>query len=296
VPGPRGVLPALLTPLDEDGNLDRAGLGRLLDHVLAVPLAGVSPCGSTGEGPLLGRELRVEVVRAVADRLGSEQWLVPGASGVNAAAAIREVEAYAEAGASATLVPPPWYYPVDGSEVIEFFVTVADASPLPLLLYNIPAMTKVAIPVAAVSELAGHPQVIGIKDSSRDFEYFQAVVAATAPVGDFTVLTGTDTMLLASVLAGGAGTIAASVNITPALVHHLYEASLAGRMAEAGEAQVRVTKVVAAARRAGFPRGWKAAAQLLGLCSSRPAHPLRPADAGAVEALAAELSALGVRS
>lgn len=289
-----GVMPALLTPLDQSGRLDRAGLDRLLDHVLAVPVAGVSPCGSTGEGPLLGREVRVEVVRAVAARLDPGQRLVAGAAAADAEGARREVEAYAEAGATAALVPPPWYYLLDDRETLSFYTAVAEGCALPLVLYNIPAMTKVAIPPGVVAELSQHPNVIGIKDSSRDFEYFSAVRSMTGARADFSLLTGTDTMLLASLLVGGAGTIAASVNLVPSLVQDLYQCVVSGRLAEARELQQRLAGVVSAARRPGFPRGWKAAAQVLGLCSAHTAHPLRPADGPQTDALAEELRGLGV--
>jgi dihydrodipicolinate synthase/N-acetylneuraminate lyase len=288
-----GVMPALLTPLDESGGLDRPGLDRLLDHVLAAPLAGVSPCGSTGEGPLLGRPLRVETVRAVAARLRPGQALVAGTAAPSAAAAREEIDAYAEAGATAALVAPPWYFPLSAGEIGEFYLAVAEDSALPVVLYNIPAMTKVTIPAPVVAELAGHPRVAGVKDSSRDFEYFNAVVAATRSA-EFSVLTGTDTMLLASLVAGGAGTIAASVNVVPHLAQGLYEAATAGRLEEASRLQESLTGVVSAARRAGFPRGWKAAAAALGLCSDRTAHPLRPADGAETAALTKELAELGV--
>lgn len=289
-----GVMPALLTPLEDGERVDRAGLDRLLAHVLSVPLSGVSPCGSTGEGPLLGRPARVETVRVAAGQMDPGQWLVPGVASLNSESALEEIDAYARAGASAALVAPPWYYPLGEAEVVEFFASVADNSALPILLYNIPAMTKVAIPVGAVSQLAGHARVIGIKDSSRDFEYFHAVVAATASAEDFAVLTGTDTMLVASLLAGGSGTIAASVNVVPSLVQEVYELMSSGRSKEARSGQERLTAVVSAARREGFPRGWKAAAEALGLCTRRTARPLRPADDAAVERLSAELRRLGV--
>lgn len=292
MPSLSGVLPALLTPLTDTGKLDPAGMDRLLSHVLAAPLAGVSPCGSTGEGPLLPREVRVEAVRAVAGRLSQGQWLVPGASGVNAEAALQEIEAYAAVGATAVLVPPPWYYPIGAGEVLDFFAGVADRSALPIVLYNIPTMTKVVIPVPTVAQLAGHTKVIGIKDSSRDFEYLQSVLSSTASAEDFAVLTGTDTMLMASMVVGGDGTIAASVNIVPSLVQDLYQACLAGKLDTARAFQERLVAVVAVARQAGFPRGWKAAAEALGLCSSVTAHPLRPASPDEAATVASELRAL----
>jgi len=278
-----GVIPALVTPLDASGRLDPSGLERLLDHVLSAPVAGVSPCGSTGEGSLLPLELRLDLVRAVAARIGALE-LIPGVAGPSVSQAIADISAYASAGATAVLVPPPWYYPLGPVEVMHFYSALAERAEVPLVLYNIPQMTKVALPPQVVAELADHPNIVGMKDSSRDFEYFQAVVAGASGKAFF-VLTGTDTMLAASVAAGGSGTIAASVNVVPALVHDLFEAAVAGRVEEANRLQYRVTQVVNAARSEGFPAGWKAAAEALGLCSRHTAPPMSPASDASVARL-----------
>ncbi len=289
-----GVLPALVTPLGEDGGLDRRALERLLDHVLAAPVAGVCPAGTTGEGALLSSDVRVELTMHVAARVPRGGWVIPGVMARSADEALREIERYAGAGAGGVLIPPPWYYPLRPPEVLRFYQRVADRCDLPLVLYNFPAMTKVSIPPAVVGELAGHPRLLGIKDSSRDMEYFSAVVSAARVADGFAVMTGSDTMLLASLTVGGAGTIAASVNVIPHLVCRLYEAYRARDMDEARAVQERVAGVVGACRAAGVPAAWKAALSQLGLCSPWTAHPLLPPDPAAVDALGAEIRRLGV--
>ncbi|HET9071634.1 MAG TPA: dihydrodipicolinate synthase family protein, partial [Acidimicrobiales bacterium] len=203
MPSIRGVLPALVTPLDAAGRLDRAGLDRLLDHVLAAPLAGIAPGGSTGEGPLLSPEQRVELAGAVRARLTADQWLVPGVPAPTATAALGEIEALAGAGASAVLLPPPWYYPLGPAEVVRYFTAVADAAALPLVLYNIPRFTKVSLDPEVVAELAGHPRIVGTKDSSGDLEHLTRTTRLTAATDDFSVLTGTDGSFLDALTAGG---------------------------------------------------------------------------------------------
>ncbi|MHB1930991.1 MAG: dihydrodipicolinate synthase family protein [Acidimicrobiales bacterium] len=288
-----GVLPALVTPLD-DGRLDHRGLERLLDHILQAPVAGIAPAGSTGEGPLLPKDLRVELTGAVRKRLTDDHWLIPGVPAPNASAAVAEIDALAGAGANAVLVPPPWYYPLGSLEVVDYFAALADASVLPIVLYNIPAFTKVSIEPPAAAALAAHPNVAGTKDSSRDFDHLTETIDATAGAGEFSVLTGTDSALHAALGAGARGTIGASVNVVPTEVQRLYELALAGRHDESLALQRHVADVVGACGAAGFPVGWKAALELLGICGGGPAAPLRRPSAEALSALDAALRRLGV--
>lgn len=290
-----GVLAALVTPLDEQGRLDHAALERILDHILAAPVSGISPSGSTGEGPLLPRSLRTELVAAVVRRVPAGAAVIPGAVTVTAEDVDADLAAYQDAGATAVLVGPPFYFPLDADGVRRFYEELADRSRLPLVLYNIPAMTKVIIPPAVVRQLADHPMIIGMKDSSRDMEYFASVLDATAGVESFFVLTGTDTLLAASVAMGGGGTIAASVNLVPELACEIYAATRKGDFESARRRQVDLTAVVAACRRAGTPVAWKAALSCLGLCSARPAAPLSPLGTDVLERLRVELVSLGIR-
>ncbi|MCL4423779.1 MAG: dihydrodipicolinate synthase family protein [Actinobacteria bacterium] len=302
--GIRGVMVALATPLDEHGEIDRIGLERLVAHVISAGVSGICPVGSTGEGPLLSREQRREVTATVARVVSatSATAVIPATVSITANDVIADLMAYHDVGATAALVPPPFYYPLENDAVKRFFEQVADRSPMPLLLYNIPAMTKVPIPATVVGELAQHPMIVGIKDSSRDLEYFQAVVMATQAykgtkepdLGGFATLTGSDTLLVASMLCGGAGTIAASVNLVPSLVLKLYQSVRGGDYDLARPIQERLVYIVQACRRPGFPAGWKAALELVGLCGRWMAHPLSPATPPALERLAAELRALEV--
>jgi len=289
---PSGVMAALATPLTERGTLDHAGLARLVRHILESGASGICPAGSTGEGPLLSRELRTELTATVAELVTPSTAVIPATVSITPADTVADLEAYAEAGATAALVPPPFYYPLPDAAVHRFFAEVADRSPLPLLLYNIPAMTKVVLPVGVVTELAAHPRVVGMKDSSRDLEYFQSVADATADDASFALLTGSDTLLVASLLAGGAGTIAASVNLVPGMVTGLYRAVADGRWVEARSLQERLLAIVLACRRPGFPAGWKAALALSHLCEAHVAPPLVPASAEATRLLANELAPL----
>jgi dihydrodipicolinate synthase/N-acetylneuraminate lyase len=199
---------------------------------------------------------------------------VPGVPAVNLADALSELDALAGVGANAALVSPPSYYPLPDEAVLRLYQTLADRSPLPLLLYNIPAFTKVRIAPEVAAALAAHPNVVGMKDSSRDMEYQQQVIqACTGAEGGFSVLTGTDTLLVASLVIGASGAIVASANLAPELSVGIYQAFTSSDTETARRLQEQLGRVVAACRRAAFPAGWKAALELAGVCSAHPVPP-----------------------
>ncbi|MGH2949693.1 MAG: dihydrodipicolinate synthase family protein, partial [Solirubrobacteraceae bacterium] len=202
------------------------------------------------------------------------------------------LEELAARGAAAALVAPPAYYPLSDGDVLGFYERLADRSPLPLLLYNMPALTKISIAPAVVAALSAHPRVAGIKDSSRDLEYLTAVRYATGE--GFAVLTGSDSLLLASMVLGADGAIAASANLAPELGCTLYRHAAAGEIEAARAAQRRVFELVSACRAGPFPAGWKAALELAGVCEGHLAAPATPLEGEPRERLRARLTELGL--
>src|SRR5436309_11027510 len=149
-----GVLVALAPPMRNDGEVDVAGMGRLVDHVIAGGVHGVLALGSTGETASLDEPARRRVLEAA---IAGARGRVPVLCGVaqnQLSTAIQEVDAAARAGADAVLVAPPFYYPTDQSGVLAFYRAIAERSTLPVLVYNIPQFTKVAAEPATVATLA----------------------------------------------------------------------------------------------------------------------------------------------
>jgi 4-hydroxy-tetrahydrodipicolinate synthase len=287
-----GVMCALVTPMDEDGGVDLDGLQRLVERVVRGGVSGVCPVGSTGEGSRLTDSQRRAVVRLVRELVPREIAVVPSPSTQAPDLAAEDIQAYAETGADAVLAAPPAGYLLDGGDVRRFYERLAQRSPLPVVMYNFPALTRVAIPPAAAGELARHENIVGIKDSSRDLEYAQAVLGACARVPDFAVLTGSDTLLVATLAIGGRGAIAGSANLVPELGVAVYDATTAGDWSRARDLQWRLFEVVSAARAAGFPYGWKAALELAGVCRAYPAPPASPVRGAELEALRKRLDEL----
>jgi dihydrodipicolinate synthase/N-acetylneuraminate lyase len=193
-------------------------------------------------------------------------------------AAKSEVVEAARAGADAALVAPPFYYPMSQAALGDFYREVAQASELPVMLYNIPQFTKVVAEPATVAALAREGVITGIKDSSRDFEYFEGVCVATRDTHGFRVFTGSDSMLLASLAMGAAGTICGAGNIAPAWVVRIYDAYTRGDLREAREAQDAIYALVMAVRDGVFPTAIKAALHLQGICEPWTAPPATRLD------------------
>jgi dihydrodipicolinate synthase/N-acetylneuraminate lyase len=290
---PAGVIADLATPLDDSGKLDESGLSRLLEHVVGAGVDGISPAGSTGEGAHLRPAQRTELVAAVRSRVPQHMPVLAGAPVRDPDEALRNLDELAEAGASAALVSVQPVYALSDPDVARVYETLAEHSAVPLVLYNIPVFTRIALPVALIAELAAHPNVLGIKDSSRDVEYLQQVLFATAG-RDFRVYTGTDTLLGASLSLGAHGTIAASVNLVPELSIGIVRSHAAGDMTTVRELQERLTRVVTACRRGPAPAGWKAALSIAGICSDTMVPPASPLAAPLRDELATDLYALGV--
>lgn len=288
-----GVMVALATPVDEKGEVDAAAVERLVERVLAGGVGGISPAGSTGEGPKMTSAERVSLAARVRALAPAGVPVVPGVPAANLTDALSEIEALDRAGASAVLVSPPSYYPLADEAVLSHFERLADRSPLPLLLYNIPVFTKVRFAPEVAAALAGHPNVIGMKDSSRDMEYQQQVIhACSGADGGFGVLTGTDTLFVASLVTGASGAIVASANLVPELSVGIYRAFTSGDAETARRLQAQLARVVTACRRGYPPAGWKAALEIAGVCGAHPIAPGAVLSSAQRDELAADLAAV----
>lgn len=313
---PDGVSVALLTPVDESGEPDLDAVDRLVTAALDGGVVGLSPVGSTGEGARLSRAQR----RTVVERVAAAARGRPVLAGVVPGPIVEvreELAGLAEAGATGALVPPPRPYALSTAELAGWYADLAEASPLPLVLYHFPALGG-PVPIEVVRRLVDHPRIVGLKDSGRDLEYLRSVVrAAEAAAGtatgtagaDFRVVTGADTLLPESLAAGAVGAIAASPNVAPSWAPELFAACRALAGTEGGEGgggrgvdpaadtyadvrrrRDRLADLVAACRGLGFPIGWKVAAARVGRCSSRPVPPGHAAEPSSENALGQSLT------
>ena len=273
-----GVLPALITPLHADGTVDEPAVKRLVEHVIGGGVTGLLALGSTGETASVDEKARRTMLSSVVEAAAGRVPVICGVAQSHLAAARVEVEAGSRLGAAAALVAPPFYYPMDQATLLAFYRQLARGSSLPILLYNIPQNTKVVAEPASVAALGAEGTIAGIKDSSRDFEYFEGVCIATRALPHFRIFTGSDTMLLPSLVMGAAGTICGSANVAPQWVVRVYDAFMRGDLAAARADQDALYQLATALRGGVFPAAIKSACHLLGICEARCAAPVQPLD------------------
>lgn len=273
-----GVLPALVSPLRRDGTVDQEAIPRLVDHVLDGGVRGLLALGSTGETASLDEKARRQVLGAVVKAAAGRVPVLCGVAQTHLAAARAEVEAAAALGADAALVAPPFYYLMDQASILAFYRELARDSPLPILLYHIPPLTKVVSEPATVATLAHEGTIVGIKDSSRDFEYFEGICIATRDLPKFRIFTGSDTMLLPSLAMGGAGTICGGANVAPHWVVRIYDQYRSGDLEGARQTQDALYQLVLAVRAGVFPGAIKMALHYQGVCEPWLAPPVRQLD------------------
>lgn len=291
----RGVFAALITPLTEDDDLDEEGLRGLIHHVAQGGGNGVLVLGSTGEAAFLPAPLRRRVVEeavAMAAEVG-----VPVLAGVVASSiqdAIDESTRHLDAGCAAILLTPPLYGPAEPAKTETYFRSVSRSVNGGVLAYHIPSLTGVPVPPEVIGRLATAGDVVGIKDSGRDLELLASISAAVREVEDFSVLTGTDTLLLPSLLFGASGAITAGTGIAPHLTSALYEATVSGRLGDAMVLQEQMILLTRALRTGCFPAGFKHALHVLGLASPRPMPPNPSLTEEEETRVEAALSALGL--
>jgi 4-hydroxy-tetrahydrodipicolinate synthase len=221
-----GAIPPMVTPTEgREGGVDVTVLESYTEFLVEGGVHGLFPCGSIGEFPSLTREERRTVVETVVEAAGDVPVLA-GCGATSVADVVALTEDAAAAGASAAVVVTPYYLGVDQAGLRGFYEAVADRSPLPVVLYNIPQRTGVTLEVATTVALADHENVVGVKDSSGGMAGLFRTVAETPE--EFAVVQGLSMLALPSLDSGAAGLISGAANVFPAALSALYEAHRAG--------------------------------------------------------------------
>ncbi|MFI6351654.1 4-hydroxy-tetrahydrodipicolinate synthase [Streptomyces sp. NPDC050743] len=284
------TLCAMITPFTEEGALDREGARRLAAWLVAEGCDGLVLSGTTGESPTTTDAEKAELIRAVREAVGDRVSLVAGVGSADTRHTVELALAAEKAGADGVLVVTPYYSRPPQEAVEAHFRAVADASGLPVMLYDIPGRTGTRIEPETIIRLAGHPRIVAVKDCSYDFLGTQKVLART----DLAYYAGCDEHVLALYAVGAAGCVSTVANAVPAEIAAILDAFDAGDTARATELQLRATPLIEAMMGAGLP-GTVTAKALLGRLG-RPAGPVRapllPAGREAADGLLAHYEAL----
>ena len=234
----RGSLVALVTPMTESGDVDFVAFGRLLDWHAREGSDGVIICGTTGESPTVTTAEAAELLQIAVQRVGGRMPVIAGTGGNSTAEAVERTRAACELGVDGVLVVTPYYNKPPQEGLYRHFSLVADAASVPLLLYNVPSRTACDLLPETVERLAGHPQIIGIKDATGSLERGAEILARCGD--DFLLLSGDDATCRELIGAGAQGVITVTGNVAPGLMHAMVEAALAGDHESARELDARL--------------------------------------------------------
>ncbi|WP_353980088.1 4-hydroxy-tetrahydrodipicolinate synthase [Salinicola endophyticus] len=265
----RGIVPALITPLDVHEEIDEAGLRRLVDTLIGKGVHGLFALGTNGEFFSLSDDEKVRVASIVVEQAAGRVPVFAGTGGYTTRGVIALNARMAEVGVDGLSIITPYFNGATQAELITHYETIAGATELPILLYTIPAKAGVTLEVASVARLAEIPNIRGIKDSGGDFDRLVQLIRLRRE--DFAVFTGTDSMILWTLMAGGDGAVAATTNAVPDVVMSIWHAWQAGDIDTAREAQEALRPLRSAFALGTMPSVLKTAAELLGM----PAGPAR---------------------
>lgn len=287
----RGIIPPLVTPFRADGALDLAAFESNLERYAGFDLGGCLVLGSNGEAAVLEEAEKLALVRAARAGAGSRLLLV-GTGLESTAATIALNHRVADLGADAALVLTPHYYKSQmGPEVLRrHFEAVAEASPIPVLLYSVPQFTGLVFPPALAADLAGHPRIAGMKESSGDVALLLRILRSVPP--SFEVACGSAPVIYPALCAGARAGILAVACCAPGPVTALYRAFAAGDHARALRLQQAIGPLATAVTATHGVPGLKAAMDMAGFAGGAPRAPLPPATAAARAEIEALLLAL----
>lgn len=289
----QGVLPPIPTPF-RDGDVD---LGALKDNIrkwLQSPLRGIVVLGSNGEAPYLDEDESERIVAAARAVIPSGRVLIAGTGRESTRAAIDAARRAAGAGADAVLVRTPSFFKSEMTTeaFVRHYAAVADAAPVPILLYNYTAITGVNLQPAAVAHLSKHPNVIGVKESGDDIAQISEYIAQTPD--DFAVMAGSGPNFYSALAVGATGGILALSAVVPDLCVRLYALVRENRHAEAVALQRRLVPLARSITTRFGVAGLKVGVSLAGFEGGEPRSPLGPAAPEARDVIGRQLAELGV--
>jgi 4-hydroxy-2-oxoglutarate aldolase len=289
-----GLFPPVPTPFSADGALDLEALRGLIESLNQDPLAGYVLGGSNGEFTSLTADERLQVVSAARAVVPRGRLLIAGSGAESTRETIALTRAMAERGAEAVLVVTPSYFRgrMTPAALEGHFRAVADAAPVPVVLYNVPANTGVDLTAATAIKLSRHPNIIGLKDSGGDLQKMALVIRDAAP--GFQVLAGSAGFLLPALVLGAVGGIAALANLAGRPLDRMAQALRAGALDEARTIQLRLVESNLAVTARFGVAGLKAALALCGRPVGVVRPPLVPLEAEEHTALRAILVKAGL--
>ncbi len=267
-----GVFVVMLTPFDDSGEINLDVVDRLVDFYCDSNVDGIFPCGSAGEAIHLSFAQKEVLIHRVASRTNGRTQVLPGALAANAKDALALAAVAREADCNGIVVPPPFYYSFQAAYIRQYFQTVLDGSCLPVVLYNIPAYAQPLTP-EMLGELANHPLVAGIKDSSGsmvDFLHFMDAARRTGKKMSF--MSGREEMLFASLAVGGSGSMSAINAVVPEVMVRIRDLFRANKLEASNALQMSLMGLIRTMYSIQVPIGFRDALTMRGFDMGNAVH------------------------
>lgn len=291
-----GIFAPIATAFDASGEVDYGTFAENVKTFGATKLAGLVVLGSNGEFTMLSHDEKVKLVKTARENLPREKMVIAGTGCESFKETLELTKECAAAGAEVALVVTPNYYKRDMNEAAleKFFTMLADASPIPVMLYNMPGNSGINIPSSLTIKLASHPNITGIKDSGGNIVQISEVLAK-APEG-FSVFAGSGSYLLPTLALGGMGGTLAVANVVPDYCAEIQENFEKGNFEKARKMQLALLPLNAAVTSRFGIGGMKAAMDLVGYKGGLPRLPILPAGDDTRKAIAGILKELGIKT
>lgn len=288
----QGSIVAIVTPFNQDGSVNFSKLGELVDWQIQNGTDGIVALGTTGESATMTDEEDDAVCEYVLKRVNGRIPVIAG-SGSNCTASMLEKSLrYQAMGAQGLLIISPYYNKTNEEGMYRHFVTVVDAVNIPCILYNVPGRTGCAISEGVVKRLAGHPNVMGIKEASGNMSYACKIARYLGP--EFAMYSGNDDITVPILSVGGSGVISVLANILPKQTHDMVMSYLSGDTAAATAAQLRYLELINSLFLEVNPIPVKAALNMMGWEVGPCRMPLYEMSQGAAQRLRAALEEAGL--
>lgn len=288
----RGVFPAIITPFKEDLSLDEEGLRRNIEFLCKAGVAGIVPCGTTGESATLSFEEHKLVVEIAVDC--SKVPVIAGTGSNNTREAIELTKHAADAGADAALLITPYYNKPNDRGMFEHYKTVAENCNIPIILYNVPKRTGIDLKPDLVAKLSRVKNIIAVKEASGSLSQVSQIIEQTAGSG-FTVLSGDDDLTLPIMSLGGLGVISVVANVAPRKTVAMVDAASKGEWDKARKLHYELAPLVKSMFIETNPIPVKTACGLMGLAAGPLRLPLAPMAPEKEKALKDIIDRLGER-
>lgn len=295
----RGIIPPMVTPLRDTDTLDVAGLEKLIEHILAGGVHGLFILGTTGEGPSHSYRLRRELIERTCRQVAGRVPVLVGITDSSIVESVNLARHSADSGATSLVFAPPFYFSPTQDELARHVEKLVSDLPLPMFLYNMPAMTKLVFEPETVRRLSACKNIIGVKDSSGDVDYFEKIVhVARKCRPDWPVLVGPEALVVKTMSLGGDGGVSGGANVYPSLFVDLFNAIEKKDAPAVDRLQKRLLHLgklySISGQGSASIKGPKCALSLLGICDDFMAYPFERFNAQHREEVRCLLQELGL--